>query len=169
MSFLKKLFGGENPREHERDQLGVQPRPDEPAQEGSFIPGNDLERLLLALNQGTAQRSALPHRLVKSRLFLLFNGDPEGVMASETAQPLAIKSDQGYPGICVFSAPERANDLQAQHPEFRTGIETEFAWVLEICPPGVGILINPGSPYTVELHPDGVAPIREGVKRGDFG
>jgi hypothetical protein len=152
MGFLNKIFGGSKAGNTDYDFFY-----------------NELEKLLDDfLNGKKGSIDPVLKSLVKSQVSMLFLGEPESSMSGKMAEPLVLDSARGFPGICIFTSRDRANEMFKLHPDYKTGIDIEFTWVLDNCAPGAGIIINPGTNLSIELPPDKVPVFREEVHNGDY-
>lgn len=129
-------------------------------------PMNEIERLLEDHASGRGELRPVIDALLRSEVYLLRKGAPEDVVEGEPFIPLVIPSTGGFPGVCLFTSPERSPATVRLHPEFRTGMKVTFAWVLEAAPEGLGVVINPGSRLCLEQSPADFERFRAAVRSG---
>jgi hypothetical protein len=125
-----------------------------------LAPSNDLERAVQGAIDGSGSFEAFLNCLLRSKVFLLLQGDPPAHPDSADEQPLVLPSSAGIPSICVFTSPERSLAIQRANPTHRTGMLVEFRWVLQVIPADLGIVLNPGSSLSLEQPPEGVARLK---------
>ena len=123
-------------------------------------PSNDLERAVAGAIDGSGSFEAFLSSLLKSKVFLLLKGDPPANPDGADKRPLVLPSSAGIPSVCVFTSPERSLEVQRANPTHRTGILVEFRWVLQVIPPDLGIVLNPGSSLSLEQPPEGVVRLK---------
>ena len=123
-------------------------------------PTNDLERAVRAFIDGSAPPGAFVSSLVRSKVFLLIEGEPPAKLDTAGMRPLLLPSSLGIPSVCLFTSSERSFEVQREHPTYRTGLHVEFRWVLQVMPEGLGFVLNPGSSLSLEQPPEGVAKLK---------
>lgn len=128
----------------------------------NLIPLNELENVLAAVRAGDAVVSSFMDTIVASDIFVLLDKDlgPEGKW-DDSASPLVLKNHEGTPVIAMFTAPERAIAMASQFPAFGYGLIIRFAWVLARMSPGVGIVLNPGTLFGMEIPPAAVQGLQD--------
>ena len=128
----------------------------------NLIPLNELETVLAAVRAGDAAVSSFMDALVDGDIFVLLDKDPgpEGKW-EDAASPLVLKNHAGTPVIAMFTAPERAIAMASQFPAFGYGLIIRFAWVLARMSPGVGIVLNPGTLFGMEIPPAAVQGLQD--------
>jgi hypothetical protein len=123
-------------------------------------PSNDLERAVAGAIDGSGSFEAFLSSLLKSKVFLLLKGDPPANPDGADKRPLVLPSSSGIPSVCVFTSPERSLAIQRANPRHRTGMLVDFRWVLQVIPPDLGTVLNPGSSLSLEQPPEGVARLK---------
>jgi hypothetical protein len=123
-------------------------------------PVNELEQRLKAAVVGEGPVEAFIEELLNTQVAMLFLGEPTP-QGPSSPEALILESSEGFPGLALFTHPDRALPIQRLNPEFRTGILVDFVWVLQWTPEGLGLIINPGWDATIEQAPVGVAQLRE--------
>lgn len=126
-----------------------------------FEPRNDLEKLLLAAQEGEIEIEEFVEALLGSQLFLPLHDDsPIGnFQRNQTARPLTLTADDGLPVLVMFTSPDRARPFVKDHPGYGGGILTDLHWVFENLGVGYGITLNPGWAAGLDLEPDMVADL----------
>ena len=126
-----------------------------------FAPQNDLERQLLAAQEGEIPPEALIQTLLGSEVFMpIYEKHQIGGFHVETkAQPLRIQSDEGDTVLVLFTSPERAKAFVCDYPGYGGGLVAEFTWILEKLGIGYGITLNPGHDVGMDFATQDVAQI----------
>jgi len=120
-----------------------------------FQPHNDLEERLVSAQEGRLDPGVLMEQLLESQLFMPVEDDDTGIRGfqkSSRAKPLTLDAE-GTQVLVLFTSPERAKGFLADFPTCQGGLLTEFSWVLERVGSGVGIAINPGWEFGIDLDP----------------
>jgi hypothetical protein len=136
------------------------------AQPGEPPPLSALERLLARCIAGEEPIPQLVAELLRSQVFVLFHGEPTPAGPPSPLRPLVVESSQGHLAVAVFTHPDRVTRLAKLHPEFRTGLQVAFTWVVQSAPEGLGLVLNPGSSLCIEQAPCGVVELRRAVASG---
>ncbi len=124
-----------------------------------FQPHNDLEERLVSAQEGRLDPNAFMEHLLESQLFLPVQDDSSGIQGfqkSSRAQPLTLETEDGLKVLVLFTSPERAKPFLVDFPAYQGGLLAELGWVLERVGSGVGIAINPGWEFGMDLDPDTV-------------
>ena len=131
-----------------------------------FEPANDLERTLVAAQQGRLPVASFMDKLIASQVLVLFDREPvaDG-KRDESAIPMILTNQAGQPVLAVFTAPERASDWSRREPRFQTGLLTDFAWLLRGISPQLGVVVNPGLKEGLEMPASGVAQLKARAQR----
>jgi len=126
-----------------------------------FEPRNDLEKLLLAAQEGQVEIEEFVENLLGSQLFLPLHDDTRigNFQRSQTARPLTLETDDGTQVLVLFTSPDRARSFVKDHPGYEGGILTDLNWVFENLGMGFGITLNPGWDAGIDLEPDMVADL----------
>lgn len=127
----------------------------------TFRPQNDVEHALIQAQEGQLTIPTLMTTLVASQVFVLIDKDPgpDGIW-DNSATPLVLHNSAGIPVLAIFTSPDRSTDWTKHQPTFCFGLLTNFGWLLKGIAPGVGIVINPGSPVGMEIPPHGVQQLQ---------
>jgi len=136
----------------------------------SFEPRNDLERQLLAVQQGEIVGDVFKNELISSQVFMPIQGDATGIsnfQRSEKAVPLTLNAEDGLQVLILFTSPERAKPFLKDFPDFDGGLLTEFTWVLERIGDGMGISLNPGWDMGIDMDPDMVRQLAGNIVRSE--
>jgi hypothetical protein len=127
-----------------------------------FEPRNDLERHLLAAQEGEVSDDAFMQKLMASQVFMPVQDEATAIanfQRSDKAVPLMLESEEGGQVVILFTSPERAKPFLKDFPGYGGGLLTEFTWVLERTGSGVGISLNPGWPVGIDMEPQMVAQL----------
>ena len=122
----------------------------------AFDPRNDLERQLLAAQEGRMAPDAFMAQLLDAQVFLPVREDDAGIQGFQTsdkAVPLLLDGGEGYQVLVVFTSPERAKGFLADFPGYEGGLLTDFRWILERVGAGIGISLNPGWDVGMDMAP----------------
>jgi hypothetical protein len=114
-----------------------------------------LEHAIVAVQQGRLEFQSVAWVLAATDLFLPSATEPTDA-AMESIAPLVVESD-GQQFLAVFTASGRAAAFAPAYGylSVRTGFE-----VMRFMPPGVGLVVNPGSEIGFEMRADGVERLR---------
>jgi hypothetical protein len=127
-----------------------------------FEPRNDLERQLLAAQEGQASEGDFMQELMASQVFMPVQDEATDIanfQRSDKAVPLVLESENGGQALILFTSPERAKPFLKDFPGYGGGLLAEFTWVLERMGSGVGISLNPGWPVGIDMEPQMVAQL----------
>lgn len=115
-----------------------------------FIPGNELEKSLLKVQNGEISGEQFLKELLDMELFMpvLEKHEIAGFSQSKNATPLTIEDENGQQVVVLFSSPERAKEF----PGYDGGLLTEFKWIIEKIGGSIGIILNPGMDVGFELE-----------------
>lgn len=127
--------------------------------EQTFTAHNELETKLVAAQQGQLDSDVFMQELLNAQIFMPVEDEPnqiQGFQRSTKANPLTLESEDGVNVLVLFTSPERAKGFLEDFPAYRGGLLTEFSWVLARIGSGVGVSINPGMEFGIDLDPDTV-------------
>jgi hypothetical protein len=126
-----------------------------------FAPQNDLERQLIAAQEGQIEPQAFIETLLGSEVFMPVYEKHQiiGFQTEDRARPLKIQTDEGGEVLVLFTSPERAKEFVRDFPGYGGGLVAEFTWVLEKLGIGFGIALNPGLEYGMDFEARDVAQI----------
>ncbi len=127
----------------------------------AFEARNDLEKMLLAAQEGEVVIEEFMSTLLGSQLFLPMHDDSRiaNFQRSHTARPLTLEAADGTKVLVLFTSPDRARPFVQDHPGYEGGILTDLHWVFENLGLGYGITLNPGWEAGLELEPETVADL----------
>lgn len=133
-----------------------------------FEPRNELERGLLAAQEGKIPGDVFMQQLLSAEVFMPVEEKSgiQGFQESSTARPLSVKDEQGNDVLILFTSPERAKSFVKNFPGFEGGMLAEFKWVLEKMGVGFGVALNPGWPVGIDMESDMVQELVQGAARG---
>ena len=121
-------------------------------------PENPLEQTLLAFLKGKAPIEPFLQALVHSKVFVLIKGS--GDLPPAQILPLVIAGAGGVPAVCIFTSPQRSEAIAKGRDELGQGVEIEFRALLNVIPPGYGIIVNAGTLFSTEAPPIAVEELR---------
>ena len=132
----------------------------------AFNPQNDLERRLMAAQDGEIPPEAFIETLLGSEVFMpIYERHAIGGLQTEArAQPLKLVTDQGGEVLVLFTSPERAKAFVQDFPGYGGGLVADFTWMLEKLGIGFGITLNPDQPYGMDFEAQDVALLAERAK-----
>ncbi|MBV5309412.1 SseB family protein [Chromatium okenii] len=128
----------------------------------SFIAQNDLERQLIAAQNGELPPEQLLMTLLNSEVFMpVYEPQQIGGLqtTTSTAQPLKLTTETGDAVLVLFSSPERAKVFVADFPGYGGGLVTEFRWILEKLGVGYAITLNPSLEVGMDFEAQDVAQL----------
>jgi hypothetical protein len=127
----------------------------------AFIPQNDLERQLVAAQEGEVPPESFIEVLMGSEVFMPVYEKHQigGLQMQQTAQPLKLQSEGGEETLVLFTSPERAKAFVKDFPGYGGGLVAEFSWILEKLGVGFAITLNPGLPFGMDFEAQDLAQI----------
>lgn len=126
----------------------------------AFLPVNDLERALVEAQEGRLPVDSFLEALHASQVFILLDKDPGASGWDNSALPMVLNNQQGIPVLAVFSSPERSKIWTSRQPSFSYGMLTDFKWLLKGIASTVGVVLNPGESFGLELSPERVSNLK---------
>lgn len=126
-----------------------------------FVAQNDLERQLIAAQNGQLPPEMLLMTLLDSEVFMPVYESQQigGLQTTQTAQPLKLTTETGDAVLVLFTSPERAKAFVADFPGYGGGLVTEFRWILEKLGVGYAITLNPGLEVGMDFEAQDVAQL----------
>jgi hypothetical protein len=127
--------------------------------EQTFTAHNELEKKLMAAQQGQIDSQTFMEGLLAEQLFMPVEDEAseiQGFQRSTKAQPLTLEAEDGTRVLVLFTSPERAKPFLQDHPDYQGGLLSEFSWILERIGSGIAIAINPGFEVGIDLDTDTV-------------
>jgi len=124
----------------------------------AFTPQNDLERQLLAAQEGQISAEDFIATLLGAEVFMPIYERHQigGLQTERAAQPLKIDTDNGEV-LVLFSSPERAKAFVRDFPGYGGGLVVEFTWILEKLGIGYAISLNPGETVGIDFEAQDLA------------
>jgi len=128
-----------------------------------FVPANDIEKQLLAAQEGEIPGEAFMQALLQSQLFMpiLDKHGIGGLQPSKTANPLTLSDEDGTEILILFTSPERAREFVQGYPGYEGGLLAEFTWILERIGTGLGISINPNWAVGIDMAPEMIDQLKQ--------
>lgn len=126
----------------------------------TFVPRNDLEKLLTEMQDGGIDPETFARRLVDMEIFMPIQDEKHqiaGFQMSTKAQPLVVEDEDGNRVLIAFSAPEHAKGFLTDYPGYSGGLLVEVSWLLRRMGENVSLSINPGLDLGFDFDPDMVA------------
>lgn len=129
----------------------------------AFAPQNELERQLIAAQEGQIPPEGFIETLIGSEIFMPVYEKHQigGLQSSDKAQPLKLKTDDGDQVLVLFTNPERAKAFVKDFPGYGGGLVADFTWILEKLGIGYGISLNPGLEFGIDFQAEDVAQIAQ--------
>ena len=126
-------------------------------------PLNDLEEKLATGGQPDANPVDVILSFLNSEVYII---SPDTVETEDSqVEPLVLANADGDPVLAVFSHPSRVDQPYLEAAPNVLG--TQGAAIIANIGDELGLVINPGAAYGVEITPEGVANIRRDFKRAD--
>ena len=118
-----------------------------------FTPQNDLERQLIAAQEGQIPPESFIETLVGSEVFMPIYERHQigGLQTQQAAQPLKLQGEDGAEVLVLFTTPERAKDFVRDYPGYGGGLVVDFGWILEKLGIGYGVSLNPGHTVGIDF------------------
>jgi hypothetical protein len=128
----------------------------------SFAPQNDLERQLMAAQEGQIPAEHFIATLLGSEVFMPIYERHQigGLQTERAAQPLKLQTDSGEV-LVLFTSPERSKNFVRDFPGYGGGLVVDFPWILEKLGIGFAISLNPGETVGMDFEAQDVARIAE--------
>ena len=119
----------------------------------TFIPQNDLERQLIAAQEGQIPAEDFIATLLGAEVFMPIYERHQigGLQTDSVARPLKIETDNGEV-LVLFTSPERAKGFVQDFPGYGGGLVVEFTWILEKLGIGYAISLNPGETVGIDFE-----------------
>lgn len=126
-----------------------------------FTPQNDLERQLIAAQEGQVPPESFIETLVGSEVFMPIYEKHQigGLQTQQAAQPLKLQGAAGEEVLVLFTSPERAKAFLRDYPGYGGGLVVDFTWILEKLGIGYGVGLNPGLRVGIDLEAQDLAQI----------
>lgn len=121
-----------------------------------FEPRNELERQLIAAQEGNIPDDEFMQALLAAQLFMPVHkqfDDIKGFATPEQARPLTLETEEGGHVLVLFTSPERAVHFVKDHPGFEGGLLADFDWILKRVGSGYGVALNPGWSVGIDMDP----------------
>jgi hypothetical protein len=122
-----------------------------------FEARNDLERQLMAAQEGSIPGDEFMQGLLGAQLFMPVQEESHGIKgftATDKARPLTLETEEGGHVIVLFTSPERAKPFVKDYPGFEGGLLADFNWILEKVGSGYGVALNPGWSVGIDMDPE---------------
>jgi len=125
----------------------------------NFTAHNELEKKLIAAQQGELDSQTFIHALLTEQVFMPVEDEPtdiQGFQRSAKANPLTLESEDGQNVLILFTSPERAKPFLEGFPAYQGGLLTEFSWILERIGSGIAISLNPNMEVGIDFDTETV-------------
>ena len=122
-----------------------------------FTPMNEIEKQLVAAQEGHIDGETFMAELLKSELFMPIleqKSQVENLQTSHTAHPLTLEDEEQNQVVVLFTSPDRGKAFLQEHPGYEGGLLAEFTWILEKLGSGLGLTINPGWDNGFDMSPE---------------
>ncbi len=129
-----------------------------------FTPMNEIEKQLVAAQEGRIDGEQFMAELMKSELFMPILEQQSGVQnlqTSHTAHPLTLEDEEQNSVVVLFTSPERGKAFLQEYPGYGGGLLAEFTWILEKLGSGHGLTINPGWENGFDMDPQMLQQLTE--------
>ena len=128
-----------------------------------FLPQNELERQLMAAQNGQVAPESFLETLLGSEVFMPVYEKHQigGLQVEQVARPLKIQGEDGGEVLVLFTSPERAKAFVTDYPGFGGGLVAEFTWILEKLGVGYSISLNPGLPFGIDFDAQDLAQMAD--------
>ena len=123
-------------------------------------PNSDLEKALVAAQDGESSTAEFLHLLVDSDVFILLSQQKQEEEDDANIQPLVLEGPDKTPMLAMFTLSERSSPLTKEFPDYTHPYEVEFSWIVANASEGMGLVINPGWSYAASLPPEALAQLR---------
>lgn len=129
----------------------------------TFIPDNEIEKQLLAAQEGRLSGEEFMQALLQSQLFMPIL-DKQGIgnlQSSQHAHPLTLEDEEGNQLVVLFTSPERGKAFLRDYPGYQGGLVADFTWILEKLGNGLGLTLNPDSESGIDMAPEMVQQLSQ--------
>ena len=129
-----------------------------------FTPMNEIEKQLVAAQEGRIDGEQFMAELMKSELFMPIleqQSEVQNLQTSHTAHPLTLEDEEQNSVVVLFTSPERGKAFLLEHPGYGGGLLAEFTWILEKLGSGHGLTINPGWDNGFDMDPQMLQQLTE--------
>jgi len=127
-----------------------------------FAPTTDIEQKLVDAQEGRLSSEDFMQELLEATRFLpVYDDSVSGIQLPDKARPISIQLEDGTEIMVAFTSPERAREFLDQAPGQSGGILESFRWIVEHAGTGVGISINPGWDFGLDIEPEVVARLSQ--------
>lgn len=129
----------------------------------TFEPKNELEKKLIAAQEGKIPGDQFMMELLSSEVFMpiLDKHGIGGLQDSAQANPLILTADDGTETLILFTSPERAREFVRDFPGYEGGLLAEFKWILEKVGSGLAISLNPNWPAGIDMEAEMVEQLSQ--------
>ena len=127
----------------------------------AFIPQNDLERQLIAAQDGQIPAESFIQTLLGSEVFMPVYEKHQigGLQTDQVARPLKLTGEDGSEALVLFTSPDRARNFVKDYEGFGGGLVAELTWILDKLGVGYAIMLNPGLDYGMDFEAQDVAQL----------
>ncbi|MFO7859247.1 MAG: SseB family protein [Ectothiorhodospiraceae bacterium] len=122
----------------------------------TFEPVNELERALLAAQDGEMDQVSFLEQLAAAQVSILVDQEFADTEHPEGVRPLVLEGPEGESLLAVFTAPARGYPMTEQNPDFAFAVEVSFPWAVHATWSGMGVVVNPGWGVGLTLPPASV-------------
>ena len=129
-----------------------------------FTPMNEIEKQLLAAQEGRISGEEFMAELLKCELFMPIleqASTVDNLQTSSTAHPLTLEDEENNSIVMLFTSPERGKAFLQDYPDYQGGLLAEFTWILEKLGSGLGLSINPGLDTGIDMSPEMLKQLTE--------
>lgn len=129
----------------------------------TFEPKNELEKKLIAAQEGKIPGDQFMMELLSSEVFMpiLDKHGIGGLQDSAQANPLTLTADDGTETLILFTSPERAREFVRNFPGYEGGLLAEFKWILEKVGSGLAISLNPNWSAGIDMEAEMVEQLSQ--------
>ena len=129
-----------------------------------FTPMNEIEKKLIAAQEGELDGEEFMAELMKSELFMPIleqQSEVQNLQTSHTAHPLTLEDEENNSVVVLFTSPDRGKAFLQEYPGYGGGLLAEFTWILEKLGSGHGLTINPGWESGFDMSPQMLQQLAE--------
>jgi hypothetical protein len=126
---------------------------------------NELEFLLQAGRDGNVSLGTVFQALLRSPIWVLLNKEVQEGDNPEDIRALMVKDKEGGPMMVMFTEEEHTAEIRERNPEYKFPRQVPAAGILDSIAANVGIVINPGMSYGLQITADGVVQLKNRLER----
>lgn len=128
----------------------------------SPLAGNELDYLIEGGRRDLVSIGTVYQVLVRSQVYVLCNKAWDGKSPDPSLKTLLMKPEGEMPDMFpIFTDPKHAKLALEKYPDYQVLNQTPAALALTHCGGKVGLAINPGGRFDVQITPSGIDQLKQ--------